>query len=122
MIDREELITSLDGYIVFVFTFRLGWNGLTLRRMGFELFFGFLGVPEHDQLTSFFLDWVRALSGGLGTQCDTSGDSKSRSREGHFGYLWGVFWGTRFLTVVSSICVFFFDSADLEIVSLFTMF
>ena len=59
--------------------------------MGFELFFGFLGVPEHDQQTSFFLEWLRALSGGLGTQCDMSGDPKNRSREDRFGYLWGVF-------------------------------
>ena len=75
--------------------------------MGFELFFGFLGVPEHVQKTSFFLEWLRALSGGLGTQFDASGDPKNRSREGHFEYLWGVLGGTRFLTVVSS-CFFVF--------------
>ena len=50
---------------------------------------------------------VRALSGGLGTQCDSSGDPKNRSREGHFGYFWGVFLGTRFLTVFSSNFDFF---------------
>ena len=72
--------------------------------MGFELFFGFLGVPEHDQKTSFFLEWVRALSGGLGTQFDASRDPKNRSRSSHLGYLWSVFWGTRFLTVFSSLC------------------
>ena len=90
--------------------------------MGFELFFGFLGVPEHGQKTSFFLEWVRALSGGLGTQFDASGDPKNRSREGHFGYLWGAFCGTGFLTVFSSLFCFVFDSVDLEFVSLFTVF
>ena len=67
-----------------------------LWRLGFELFFDFWGVPEHDQKTLFFLEWVRALSGDLGTQFDTSGDPKNRSREGHVGYLWGVLGGTRF--------------------------
>ena len=86
--------------------------------MGFELFFGFLGVPEHVQKTSFFLEWLRALSGGLGTQFDASGDPKNRSREGHFGYLWDGFWGT----VFSSLFCFVFDSVKLEFVSLFTMF
>ena len=90
--------------------------------MGFELFFGFLGVPEPFQKTSFFLEWLRALSGGLGTQFDASGDPKNRSREGHFGYLWGGFWGTRFLTVFSSLFCFVFDSVDLEFVSLFIVF
>ena len=91
--------------------------------MGFELFFGFLGVPEYDKKTSFFLDWLRALSGGLGTQFDTPGDPKNRSREGHVGYLWGAFCGTCFLTVLSSFFVLcFFDSADLEFVSLFIVF
>ena len=74
--------------------------------MGFELFFCFLGVPEHVQKTSFFLEWLRAVSGGLGTQFDASGDPKNRSRENHFGCLWGVFWGTRFKTVFS----FFFPT------------
>ena len=77
----------------------LGW-------MGFELFFGVLVVPEHHQKTSFFLDWLRALKGGFGTQFDTSGDPKNRSREGHFGYLWGVFWGTRFKIVFSLFFIF----------------
>ena len=95
---------------------------MTLSRMGFELFFGFLGVPEHVQKTSFFLEWLRALSGGLGIQFDASGDPKNRSREGHFGYLWGAFWGTRFLTVFSSLFCFVFDSVDLEFVSLFIVF
>ena len=90
--------------------------------MGFELFFGFLGVPEHDQKTLFFLDWLRALSGGLGIQFDASGDLKNRSREGHFGYLWDAFGGTRFLTVFSSLFCFVFHSVDLEFVSLFTVF
>ena len=90
--------------------------------MGFKLFFGFLGVPEHDQKTWFFLDWLRALSGGFGTQFDASGDPKNRSREGHFRYLWGAFWGTRFITVFSSLFCFVFDSVDLEFVLLFTEF
>ena len=67
----------------------------------------------------FFLEWVRALSGGLGTQFDPSGVPKNRSQEDHFWYIWGVISGTRFLTVFSS---FFFNSADLEIVSLFIVF
>ena len=92
--------------IIFVFNLRLGWNWTGLSWMGFELFLGFGGVPEHDQKTSFFLEWVRALSGGLGTQFDTSGDRRNKSREGHFGYLWAVFWATRFLTVFSSILFF----------------
>ena len=75
--------------------------------MGFEVFFVFLGVPEHVQKTSFFLEWLRALSGGLGTQFDASGDPKNRSREGHFGYLWGAFWGTRCLTVFHRFFVLF---------------
>ena len=82
--------------------------------MGFELFFGFLGVPEHDQKNLLFLDWLRALSGGLGIQFDASGDAKNRSQEGHFGHLWDAFWGTRFLTVFSSLFCFVFDSVDLE--------
>ena len=94
---------------------------MTLSRIGFGLFFGFGGVLEHDQKTSLFLEWVRALSGGLRTQFDTFGDSKIRSREGHVGYLWGVFCGTRFLTVCSSFFCCCFDSADLEFVSLFTV-
>ena len=64
---------------------------------GFELFFGFLGVPEHDQKTSFFLERLWALSGGPGTQFDASGDPKNRSQESHFGYLWCVFLGDPFL-------------------------
>ena len=69
---------------------------MSLGRMGFELFFCVLGVPEHDRKALFFLDWLRALSGGLGTQFDASGDPKNRSWEADFGYLWGVFCGTRF--------------------------
>ena len=60
--------------------------------MGFELFFGFLGVPEHVQKTSFFLELLRALSGGLGIQFDASGDPKNRSGKvmlGIFGVLFG---------------------------------
>ena len=89
--------------------------------MGFELFFGFLGVPEHDQKTSFFLEWVRALSGGLGTQFDPSGDSKNRSRESFWVSLWCFFWDP-FLNRFFIDFLFFFDSADLEFVSLFTVF
>ena len=90
--------------------------------MVFVFFFGFLGVPEHDQKTSFFLDWLRTISGGLRTQFDASGDPQNRSRERHFEYLWGAFWGTRFLTVFSSLFCFVFDSVDLEFVSLFIVF
>ena len=93
-----------------------------MRRMGLELFCGFLGVPEHDQKTLFFLDWLRALSGGLGIQFDASGDAKNRSREGHFGYLWDGFWGTRFLTVFFTVFYCVFGSVDIEFVSLFIVF
>ena len=101
-----------------------------LWRMGFKfnlfkLFFGFLGglgTRSKNQKTSCFLEWIRALSGGLGTQFDASGDPQNRSREVHFGYLWGAFWGTCFLTVFSSLFCFVFDSADLEFVSLFIVF
>ena len=44
--------------------------------MGFELFFGFLGVPEHDKKTSFFLEWLRALSGGSGPNLTRLGTPK----------------------------------------------
>ena len=73
--------------------------------MGFELFFGFLGVPEHDQKTLFFLEWLWALSGGLGTQFDASGDPKNRSREDYFGYLCRVL-GDPFLNRFFTFCLF----------------
>ena len=75
--------------------------------MGFELFFGFLGVPEHDQKTLFFLEWLRAPLGGFGTQFDASGDPKNRSRESHFGYIWGVFLRDPFLNRFVIVFLFF---------------
>ena len=39
LIDREELIRSLDGYIVFVFNSRLGLNRVSLGRKGFSSVF-----------------------------------------------------------------------------------
>ena len=77
-------------------TLRLGPIGTGLGRMGFDLFFDFFGGPGTRSKNFVFLDWLRALSGGLGTQFDASGDPKNRSRECNFGYLWGAFWGTRF--------------------------
>ena len=54
-----------------MFALRLGPNRVPLRRMGFELCFGFLGVPEHDQKTSFF--WT-----GFGRSREASGPTVTR--------------------------------------------
>ena len=103
-----------------MFALRLGSNRLPLGRMGFELFFGFLGVPEHDQKTSFVLDWLRALSGGLGTEFDTPGDSKNRSGRVTLR-IFGVFFWRPVFKPFCHCFLFFVYSADLEFVSLFTV-
>ena len=89
--------------------------------MGFELFFGFLGVPEHVRKASFFLGWLRALSGGLGTQFDASGDSKKVPGGSSWVSL-GCFLGDSFFIRFFVVFYFVFKIVDPEFVSLSIVF
>ena len=68
-----------------------------LAWMGFEVFFGFLGVPQHVQKTAFFLDWLQASGPNL-TRLGTPKIGPGKIILGIFGVF---FFGTRFQTVFS---------------------